>query len=257
VIVAGAIAPHGTPAFDPGPTRVALEEIGRRFATAAPEAIVVVTPHNVHVEGHFAVVTAGHLFGTLAEWGLPDTALERPVDRELAASVVAEARESGLQCLSVSYGGNDPAQAVAPLDWGTLIPLALLPELPVVVVSPARDRPLQEHVRLGAAIAAASEGARTAVVASADHGHAHAADGPYGFDPAAAAYDERVVELVRENRLADAAGLAETVAAAKADSLWQLLVLHGALGDRFEVELLSYEAPTYFGMLCAAFEPAA
>ncbi|NUT54793.1 MAG: extradiol ring-cleavage dioxygenase, partial [Thermoleophilia bacterium] len=44
---------------------------------------------------------------------------------------------------------------------------------------------------------------------------------------------------------------------AKADSLWQLAVLHGALGSTYDVELLSYEAPTYFGMLCAAYAPSA
>jgi hypothetical protein len=32
-------------------------------------------------------------------------------------------------------------------------------------------------------------------------------------------------------------------------------MLYGALGDGFEVELLSYEAPTYFGMACASYEP--
>jgi len=32
-------------------------------------------------------------------------------------------------------------------------------------------------------------------------------------------------------------------------------MLHGALDGAFGVELLSYEAPTYFGMLCAAFTP--
>jgi hypothetical protein len=32
-------------------------------------------------------------------------------------------------------------------------------------------------------------------------------------------------------------------------------MLHGAVGDTFAVELLSYEAPTYYGMLCAAFRP--
>ncbi len=41
--------------------------------------------------------------------------------------------------------------------------------------------------------------------------------------------------------------------AAKADSFWQLLMLHGAIGDGLEVELLSYEVPTYFGMLTASF----
>jgi aromatic ring-opening dioxygenase LigB subunit len=45
------------------------------------------------------------------------------------------------------------------------------------------------------------------------------------------------------------------VDAAKADSWWQLLMLHGALGDGWRAEFLSYEASTYFGMLCAAYAP--
>jgi len=69
MIVAAAIAPQATPAFDLGATRDALEEIGRRFAGAEPAAIVVVTPHNVHVSGHFAVVDAATVAGSLAEWG--------------------------------------------------------------------------------------------------------------------------------------------------------------------------------------------
>ena len=255
MIVAAAIAPHGTPAFDPGSTRDALEEIGRRFADAAPETIVVVTPHNVHVSGHFAVLGAATVAGSLAEWGEPERTLERTVDRRLAAALVEAAGE--LPAVTVSYGGNDPETAVAPMDWGTLIPLAFLPELPVLVVSPARDRPLAEHEALGRAIVAASGDSRIALMASADHGHAHDPDGPYGFDPAAATYDALAVELVRENRLGELERLAELVEPAKADSLWQLAVLHGALGSRFDVELLSYEAPTYFGMLCAAYAPAA
>jgi aromatic ring-opening dioxygenase LigB subunit len=255
VIVAAAIAPHGTPAFEPGPTRDALEEIGRRFGAAGPAAIVVVTPHNVHVSGHFAVVDAATVAGSLAEWGEPGRELERPVDRRLAAAILAAA--AGVPAVAVSYGGNDAAAAVAPLDWGTLIPLSFLPELPVVIVSPARDRPLSEHQALGRAIATAAGETPVAFVASADHGHAHDPSGPYGFDPAAASYDQLAVELVRENRLGELDRLAELVEAAKADSLWQLAVLHGALGSGFDVELLSYEAPTYFGMLCAAYAPAA
>jgi aromatic ring-opening dioxygenase LigB subunit len=63
-----------------------------------------------------------------------------------------------------------------------------------------------------------------------------------------------VVELVRDNRLGDTLELGRLAGPAYADSLWQLPMLHGALGSRFRSELLSYEAPTYFGMLCAAFE---
>ena len=45
------------------------------------------------------------------------------------------------------------------------------------------------------------------------------------------------------------------VGEAKADSFWQMLMLHGAIADRWHGEFLSYEAPTYFGMLCASYLP--
>ena len=147
-----------------------------------------------------------------------------------------------------------------PMDWGTLIPLWFIggradPPAPVVVVSPAREFSFEAHVRAGQAIAAACGERRVAVIASADQGHAHEAGSIFGFHPAASEYDARVVELVRENRLGDAVGLGTIVDLAKAESLWQLLMLHGVLGDGFDAHLLSYEVPTYFGMLCAAFEP--
>jgi aromatic ring-opening dioxygenase LigB subunit len=94
------------------------------------------------------------------------------------------------------------------------------------------------------------------LIASADHGHAHEPAGPYGFDPASEAYDDILVRLVQENCLS---GLLELdpafVDAAKADSWWQLAMLHGALGDGWRGEFLSYERSTYFGMLCAAYAP--
>jgi aromatic ring-opening dioxygenase LigB subunit len=241
-----------------------MEELSRRFAATSPDATVVLTPHNVHVDGHFAVIAAAAVAGTLAEWDAPAIELSCPVDTELAGAVTAALREDGIPAVGVSFGGNDRT-ATAPLDWGALIPLWFMggrsqPQVPTVVVSPARDRPWEEHVRAGAAIAraAASSSKRVALIASADHGHAHDPDGPYGFDPAAAEYDGRIVDLVEHDRLADLLALDSAfIDAAKADSFWQLLMLEGALtAGSWRGELLSYEAPTYFGMLCAAYEPA-
>src|SRR5205823_3976932 len=206
-----------------------------RFDAAGCESAVVVTPHNIHVEGHFAVVTAARVG-------------EHEVDRKLAAAIVDEARAAGLPVAGVSYGGNDPSAAEMPLDWGTEIPLRFVRAAQVVVVAPARDRPLDEHVRLGEAIARASGGRRVALVASADHGHAHDAEGPHAFDPAAAEYDARFQELLGAEAL-DFRPLVALVEAAKADSLWQLLVLQGAVGGG--LELLAYAAPTYYGMAVA------
>jgi aromatic ring-opening dioxygenase LigB subunit len=65
-----------------------------------------------------------------------------------------------------------------------------------------------------------------------------------------------VVELVKRNALAELATFDPAfVAEAKADSFWQMLMLHGAIGGGWRAQFLSYEAPTYFGMLCAAFTP--
>jgi aromatic ring-opening dioxygenase LigB subunit len=270
-LVYAAIAPHGTLAVPEAPaaavdgaerTQAAMVELSRRFAAAEPDATIVLTPHNVHVEGHFAVVVAGTLSGDLADWDAPGVRLTSPVDGEVARHVLAALRSDGIPVAGISYGANDAAAATAPLDWGALIPLWFMggradPQVPAVVASPARDRPWEEHVRAGAAIARAAEssGKRIALIASADHGHAHDPAGPYGFDPASAEYDGLMVELVGEHRLGELLGFdAAFVDAAKADSFWQLLMLHGALGAGcWESELLSYEAPTYFGMLCAAY----
>jgi aromatic ring-opening dioxygenase LigB subunit len=239
-LVFACIAPHGDVDLDPA-LRVGMEELGRRFAAAEADVAVVVTPHSVHVDGHFAVVTAGKV----GEW-------------ETDAGVAAALLEAPLPVLGVSYGGNDPATAEFPLDWGTEVPLAFMPAPRVVVISPARDRPLEEHLQLGQVLASNTvlQGKRVALVASADHGHAHDPDGPYGFDPAAAEYDVRLQEILASDRL-DFRPLAELAEDAKADSLWQLLVLQGAVGEAARVDVLAYAAPTYYGMLVAEIQTAA
>jgi aromatic ring-opening dioxygenase LigB subunit len=235
-VVFAAIAPHGDVGLAPE-LRAAMEELGRRSAAASPEVAVVVTPHSVHVEGHYAVVTSAKV----GEW---------ETDRATASALL----DSPLPVLGVSYGGNDPETAEFPLDWGAEIPLGFVRPPRVVVVSPSRDRPLEEHLRLGEAIGALR--GRVALVASADHGHAHDPDGPYGFDPAAAEYDAHLQEILASDRL-DFFPLAEIVEPAKADSLWQLLVLQGALGESARADVLAYAAPTYYGMLVAEVGSAA
>ena len=229
-LVFACIAPHGD--LDEIPELcAAMAELGRRFDAAGAETAIVVTPHNVHVERHFAVVTAAHV----GDW---------EVDRDAAAGLL----RSGLPILGVSYGGNVVEQAEMPLDWGTEVPLDFLRAKRVAVVAPARDLSLDEHLCLGEAIARLP--GRHALIASADHGHTHAADGPYGYHEASAAYDELLQRILASDRL-DFRPLAELVDDAKADSLWQLLVLQGAVGETAHADVLAYAAQSYFGMLVA------
>jgi len=163
----------------------------------------------------------------------------------------------------MSYGANDTAAAVFPMDWGIQVPLHFMggrddPPKPIVMIAPTRDLPWDAHVTAGRAIAKAAEapGKRVALIASCDHGHAHDPKGPYGFNPASKEFDERVVDIVKRDALGELLRFdPASVAEAKADSFWQMLMLHGALADGWHGDFLSYEAPTYFGMLCAAYSP--
>jgi aromatic ring-opening dioxygenase LigB subunit len=207
------------------------------------------------------VIDAAAVSGDLVQWGSP-IALRMPVDRELALSVRDAIRDAGIPVVAVSYGANDSVTAVFPMDWAVLIPAHFMggrsaPQVPVVVVAPARDLADDVHVRAGQAIARAATASRkrVALIASCDHGHGHDAKGPYGFTPKSKEFDEAVVSLIRDGDGLRFSGLGSAFAReAKADSYWQMLMLEGALGgDGWKGELLSYEAPTYFGMLCAAY----
>jgi aromatic ring-opening dioxygenase LigB subunit len=257
VIVFAAIAPHGGLVFDQpeAPTRQGMEELGRRFAAAAPEAAIVLTPHGLGIDGHFAVVRSARLEGDASQWTDVDTHYEGPGDPRLADDCIGELQRAGLPALGITFGSTAAGSSTMPLDWGALIPLWFM-RAPAVVVSPCRELSNDDHVRAGRALVEATGGRRVALIASADHGHGHTPDGPYGFAAESAEYDRRIQELIAANDLAAlVAWDAGYAVAAKADSFWQLLMLHGAIGDRFEADLLTYEAPTYYGMLTASFAP--
>jgi aromatic ring-opening dioxygenase LigB subunit len=276
-VLIGAIAPHSDLAIaeacseemrDVVPdTQRAMAEVGRRIAESAPDAIVVATPHNVHVTGHMSVLTSSRVAG-----GLEDTAQALPlaatVDRELALGVLDRMNADGIPTVGVSFGGNVPAEAVSPLDWGTHVPLWHVAQHandlpPVVVVAPARDLHGAAHVEAGRSIvrAASTAGRRIAFVASADQGHGHSADGPYGFAPESATFDARIRDIVERDALDELLPIGEDAArAAVVDSWWQMLMLHGALredGGPFRSRFLAYDVAIYCGLLTALFEPAA
>jgi aromatic ring-opening dioxygenase LigB subunit len=271
-LVFAAIAPHGGLAIEEAcapeerglaaATRAGMEELGRLFDAVQPQAVVVATPHNVHIPGAVGVLVSGRVAGRLA--GAPQSiALDVPTELTLAMLLLESLASAVVPAVGVSFGSNDYADATAPMDWGVLIPLWFMggrhrPPVPLVVVTPARDLSAADHVAAGVAVAAAANasGLRVAFIASADHAHAHDPEGPYGYDPAARQYDQLICELVRKDRLDLLADIPrELVEMAKADSWWQMLMLHGATVEGWSGRLVSYEAPTYFGMLTAAYAP--
>lgn len=269
-IVFACIAPHGGEIIPElaganrdlfAPTRRAMEEIGRRMMSALPDTIIVLTPHGFRLDRYVSVVTAENAAGTLEENGACVQA-SFACDRDLAVSILEGSRQAALPVVGVNFGAMEGPASRVELDWGALIPLwfmgarsASRPR--IVLIGPNRAIPLSNMVQLGEIIAdeAARSGRRVGLVASADQGHAHDIKGPYGFDPASAAYDQLIQDIVRRDDLARLLTLdLDFVEAAKPDSLWQMLALYGASRKvPMKGELLSYQVPTYFGMACAAY----
>ena len=275
-LVFACIAPHGSmiipllgekgaeKAFK---TCMAMEELGRRIAVAQPKTLVIITPHGHRVDGCFSLLNNRRVQGSLGpepESNGHSFTLTFEVDRELNAAIVEEAHALNVPVARLGYAVPDETQFWQPLDWGALVPLWFLgmplnPQPKVVIACPDRGNvPWELSEPFGLAVRKAAEalGRRIALIASADMGHAHDADGPYGFDPASAEYDEAVVEAVKSHDLGRLLTFdLEWVKRASTDSFGQLLNLHGAIkGTYFRGELLSYEVPTYFGMMSVAYE---
>ncbi|HEX7737785.1 MAG TPA: hypothetical protein VF458_23250 [Ktedonobacteraceae bacterium] len=273
------IAPHGTVAIPllagaearkAEATRLALEELGLRMAAAAPETIVLITPHGHRVDGVFSLLHNRRAQGALTEeqdGTLHSVKLGFEVDQELNLAIGAQARELGVPVAKIGYAVPGDETYALELDWGALVPLWFLaahlsPQPRVVIACPDRgnlqDLPWELFPLFGKAIhqAANVTGRRIALVASADLGHSHDASGPYGLHPASAEFDAALQSAIREQDLGRLLTFdLDWLKLATTDAFGQVLNLHGAIqGTGMRGELLSYEVPTYFGMLCAAYQ---
>lgn len=265
-LIFGAIAPHGS--IVPGQpeataslrTTAAMQAIGNQLEALRPETIVIVTPHGMRVDGAVAISASEMAKGSLEE--LPAIRVEVAIDRAFARQIATQAGEAGVPIATLHYGATSGPHDCYPLDWGAIVPLwflgarfAVPPR--VVLAVPSRAVSLETLFRFGQSVAEVAKLSpkHIALIASSDLAHAHQADGPYGYDPAAAAFDDGVQQAVRENDLPRLLHVDQAlVEHAKPDGLWQIAVLAGALERQpLSGVLLSYERPSYYGMLCAAY----
>jgi len=269
-VVGACIAPHGAEVIPElagkmlesfAETRKSMLKLAEEMKNLCPETIVLATPHNLRLDSTIGVITTESTEGCLEE-GNKQIRLHCECDRHLAKEILKTAKQRNLPVVGVGYGSSDGPASCMPMDWGTLIPLWFLVgqnKAPaVVIVTPTREVPLKSLVDFGKAIAESAESLKRQIVfvASADQGHAHRLDGPYGFSPTSKEYDGMVVQAIRSNNMKPLLSLSpQFVEKAKPDSLWQIAILEGVLESvRMDAHLLSYQVPTYYGLLCAVFK---
>ncbi len=272
MLVWSCIAPHGGELIPElaeenlprmAATRSAMEELGRRCFKTRPDTILVFTPHGAHVPHYVTVSADENAEGSLSGEAGRSVSARFEIDLELAESLLLRAASDEMPVLPVAYADKNHVLLPFQLDWGAFIPLWFMGaqwKIPpcIVVACPSRSLSREKLIDFGRVAAACCEesASRIALICSADQGHGHDKDGPYGFAPESAEYDNAYNLAVRDgalDRLLD--WDEEWIGCAMTDSYWQTLMLHGALlHTPMRPDPLSYEIPTYFGMTCAAFE---
>ena len=265
-LIYASIAPHAgdlIPETVPDPdivkeTRQAMYEMGAHLQALNPEVIVIANPHGFRAQEAMSISIAER---AVADWS-PEVKLEFEMDPQLANALADRAKEMDVPVVRYIYGASGGPECFIPLDWGAVVPLYFMghhfsPKPRIVHLSPMRLLPFNTHYDFGRAIGQVIKESeqRIAFIASADQGHAHNADGPYGFDPAAPQYDAWMQNVIRSADL-DALLSADSnlVENGKPDSLWPTLILAGVLKENpMPAHLLSYEVDVYFGILCAEF----
>jgi len=273
-LVYACIAPHGFEIVPEvagpelqhfAPVREGMEQLGLEMAAAKPDVIVIATPHGYRVEGHVSITTNEHAEGRLRKFG-GEALFEVDCHQGFARDLLKNTKAAGIPALETVYGSASGSFSILPLDWGCFIPLWFMGarwETPpkIVVVTPTREIGLDSLIQFGEVLAntVAASDQRVAFIASADEGHAHDAEGPYGYHPAAKEYDELVCDAVQRNALSELMNLdMKFVDDAKPDSLWQIAMLVGVQKHvSLESRLVAYQVPTYYGMMCASLTPKA
>jgi aromatic ring-opening dioxygenase LigB subunit len=239
-------------------TRASMQEMGEHLQALNPEVIIIANPHGFRVQNALSISIAER---AVADWS-PGVKLEFEMDSSLANKIADKAEEMNVPVVRYIYGASGGPECFIPLDWGAVVPLYFMghrfePKPKIVHLSPMRLLPFMTHYEFGRAIGRVikKSDARIAFIASADQGHAHDANGPYGFDPAAAQYDAWMQDVIRSNRLDDLLSAdPQLVENGKPDSLWPTLILAGVLKENpMMAKFLSYEVNVYFGILCAEF----
>ena len=270
MIVLGALAPHPPiiiPAVGRGhldkvtATREAMDKLAQRIAGAAPETIVVFTPHGNVFQDALAVTGTDPLAGDLGRFG--DGEIQSwPNDLELAGEIVRAAEEAGLNAVLLGEAESRQYDCSTALDHGVLVPLSFVGSKvrgAKLVVAGMGFLPLEDLYSFGRCVATAAHALerRVVVLASGDLSHRLTPEAPAGFDPRGEQFDRTLVALLEQADVPGILGIDPVIAEKAGECGYRTIVMMlGALdGQGVEEEVHSYEGPFGVGYAVASFRP--
>ncbi|PIY97178.1 MAG: AmmeMemoRadiSam system protein B [Candidatus Kerfeldbacteria bacterium CG_4_10_14_0_8_um_filter_42_10] len=229
----------------------ALENLGNDLYAAKPDSLIIISPHAPLAEDTFLINLAEKYKSSLEAFGDFDTKLEFRSDPELVSNIKMRAQEEDVPLNLI----NQPD-----IDHGAIVPLYFLaksmPKIPVIPISFSL-LDLKSHFKFGTALQKEilKSTKRIAVVASGDLSHSLSEDAPAGFAKEGGIFDEKLVELIKQNNITEILNLDPALIEKAAEcGLRSFIILLGILnGINYRPEVLSYEGPFGVGYLTVNF----
>ena len=236
-------------------TLAAYDEAAVHIAKLAPETIIYITPHNVLYADYFHISPGKSAKGDFSRFGAPSARIEAEYDTELAAAIASIAAKKGIP--AGSLGEKD-----AKLDHGYMVPAWFInrrySDYKALRVSQSGMEPA-EHYKLGQVIAEASQtlGRKTVLIASADLSHKLTHEGPYGYSPAGAKFDNEIKEILKNGDYLTYLTIPDELREDAAECGYNSIAVMAGAFDRRKVrtKLISYEGPFGVGYAVASAEP--
>ncbi len=239
-------------------TAAAYREAARLVVDAAPDTVILTTPHSVMYQDYFHISPGTGAVGDMARFGAPQVRLEVAYDAELTTAVSLRAAREG-------FPAGTEGERDASLDHATLVPLQFLQEaaggsLPFRVVRVGLSGlSLAMHARLGRMLAEEAERLhrRWCFVASGDLSHYLKKSGPYGFRPEGPVYDHQVMDVLGRGAFDELLQM-DDAACERAGECGHrsFCIMAGALeGHPVRAKALSYQDVTGVGYGVCTFAP--
>jgi MEMO1 family protein len=239
-----------------------MKRLAGMVKEAAPELLIIISPHGQILREGPAVLTTPRLSGNFGQFGFPGIQIEFQTDRELVRLIKEETAAEPLRPVFLDNQDSPYGGRIA-LDHGAMVPLYYLQE--AGLETPGLHitfgfNPYRQLYQFGRALKRAIDKRRvvTAVIASGDLSHRLLPGAPAGYHPRAADFDQQLVEMLREGRVEDILDFnPQLVEAAGECGLRSFIIALGLFdGKLFKTEIISYEGPFGVGYLVAALQAA-
>jgi aromatic ring-opening dioxygenase LigB subunit len=273
-IVGAFILPHGSMILDPKKNGISqkvirlhdeMKKIGKIINQISPDIIFLTTPHSVALSHDYGIYLNKHASGT-AEWNgeYREFSINIKLNQDLSSKILNFLQDKNSAVQGISAYASD---INFPLQWGEVVPLWFLKDLPskleyIILSQPLRrfeytKEIITESILLGNNLNKFFESIhkRVALIISADLSHTHEKEGPYGFSEESEIFDnfiqdwaaslkskiltERVIPILDKAMCCGLIGFA---------------ILQGMIGnDNFKPDILIRETPSYYGMMVASY----